>query len=253
MCGIVGYVGGGSALDVVMAGLERLDTRGCDSAGVAVLADGGLAAAKRAGGLDGLRAELDRQPLPFGTTGIGHTRRATHGAPTDANAHPHLDDAGRVAVVHNGVIANFAALRGELAGRGHTLASDTDTEVVSHLLAEEFSSCGDLAEAMRLVGRRLEGAYTLVAVHADQPDTVVGVRRGSPLVVGVGQGENFLASDVSAFAPHTREAVEPGRDQVVELRRDGVTVTGPRGEPAEARPYPVDADVPATRRPVTAE
>ncbi|MEV6182237.1 glutamine--fructose-6-phosphate transaminase (isomerizing) [Streptomyces sp. NPDC052015] len=248
MCGIVGYVGSQSALEVVMAGLKRLEYRGYDSAGVAVLADGGLAAAKRAGKLVNLEKELDERPLPTGTTGIGHTRWATHGGPTDANAHPHLDNAGRVAVVHNGIIENFAVLRAELAERGHELSSETDTEVVAHLLAEEFSVTADLAEAMRLVCRRLEGAFTLVAVHADEPDVVVGARRNSPLVVGVGEGEVFLASDVAAFIAHTRSAIELGQDQVVELRRDGVTVTGFDGRPAEVRSYHVDWDASAAEK-----
>ncbi|MFG2475347.1 glutamine--fructose-6-phosphate transaminase (isomerizing) [Streptomyces fagopyri] len=248
MCGIVGYVGSQSALDVVMAGLKRLEYRGYDSAGVAVLADGGLAAAKKAGKLVNLEKELVDRPLPTGTTGIGHTRWATHGGPTDANAHPHLDNAGRVAVVHNGIIENFAELRAELTERGHELASETDTEVVAHLIAEEFSVCADLSEAMRLVCRRLEGAFTLVAVHADMPDVVVGARRNSPLVVGVGEGEAFLASDVTAFIDHTRSAIELGQDQVVELRRDGVTVTGFDGRPAEVRSYHVDWDAAAAEK-----
>ncbi|WP_030233783.1 MULTISPECIES: glutamine--fructose-6-phosphate transaminase (isomerizing) [unclassified Streptomyces] len=248
MCGIVGYVGPQSALEVVMAGLKRLEYRGYDSAGVAVLADGGLATAKKAGKLLNLEKELDGRPLPTGTTGIGHTRWATHGGPTDANAHPHLDNAGRVAVVHNGIIENFALLRAELEERGHELASETDTEVVAHLLAEEFSSCADLAEAMRLVCRRLEGAFTLVAVHADEPDVVVGARRNSPLVVGVGDGEAFLASDVAAFIEHTRSAIELGQDQVVELRRDGVVVTGFDGRPADVRSYHVDWDASAAEK-----
>ncbi|MGP4008614.1 glutamine--fructose-6-phosphate transaminase (isomerizing) [Streptomyces sp. 4N124] len=248
MCGIVGYVGSQSALDVVMAGLKRLEYRGYDSAGVAVLADGGMAAAKRAGKLVNLEKELVERPLPTGSTGIGHTRWATHGGPTDANAHPHLDNAGRVSVVHNGIIENFALLRAELEERGHDLASETDTEVVAHLLAEEFSSCADLAEAMRLVCRRLEGAFTLVAVHADEPDVVVGARRNSPLVVGVGEGEAFLASDVAAFIAHTRSAIELGQDQVVELRRDGVSVTGFDGRPAEVRSYHVDWDASAAEK-----
>ncbi|PZG98536.1 glutamine--fructose-6-phosphate transaminase (isomerizing) [Streptomyces sp. NTH33] len=248
MCGIVGYVGSQSALEVVMAGLKRLEYRGYDSAGVAVLADGGLAAAKRAGKLVNLEKELGERPLPTGSTGIGHTRWATHGGPTDANAHPHLDNAGRVAVVHNGIIENFAALRAELEERGHELSSETDTEVVAHLLAEEFSSCADLAEAMRLVCRRLEGAFTLVAVHADEPGVVVGARRNSPLVVGVGEGEAFLASDVAAFIAHTRSAIELGQDQVVELRRDKVTVTGFDGQPAEVRSYDVDWDAAAAEK-----
>ncbi|MCS0603009.1 glutamine--fructose-6-phosphate transaminase (isomerizing) [Streptomyces sp. LP11] len=248
MCGIVGYVGSQSALDVVMAGLKRLEYRGYDSAGVAVLADGGLAAAKKAGKLVNLEKALVEGPLPTGSTGVGHTRWATHGGPTDGNAHPHLDNAGRVAVVHNGIIENFAVLRAELAERGHELTSETDTEVVAHLLAEEFSATGDLAEAMRLVCRRLEGAFTLVAVHADAPDLVVGARRNSPLVVGVGEGEAFLASDVAAFIAHTRSAIELGQDQVVELRRDGVTVTGFDGRPAEVRSYHVDWDASAAEK-----
>ncbi|MER7917585.1 MULTISPECIES: glutamine--fructose-6-phosphate transaminase (isomerizing) [unclassified Streptomyces] len=248
MCGIVGYVGSQSALDVVMAGLKRLEYRGYDSAGVALLADGGLAAAKKAGKLVNLEKELVERPLPAGSTGIGHTRWATHGGPTDDNAHPHLDNAGRVAVVHNGIIENFALLRAELAERGHELNSETDTEVVAHLLAEEYSATGDLAEAMRLVCRRLEGAFTLVAVHADAPDVVVGARRNSPLVVGVGEGEAFLASDVAAFIAHTRSAIELGQDQVVELRRDGVTVTGFDGRPAEVHSYHVDWDASAAEK-----
>ncbi|MGW7327174.1 glutamine--fructose-6-phosphate transaminase (isomerizing) [Streptomyces sp. NPDC054840] len=248
MCGIVGYVGAQAALDVVIAGLKRLEYRGYDSAGVAVLADGGLAATKKAGKLVNLEKELVGHPLPTGSTGLGHTRWATHGGPTDANAHPHLDNAGRVAVVHNGIIENFAALRAELVERGHRLDSETDTEVVAHLLAEQFSSTGDLAEAMRQVCRRLEGAFTLVAVHADEPDVVVGARRNSPLVVGVGEGENFLASDVAAFIAHTRSAIELGQDQVVELRREGVTVTNFDGSAATVRAYHVDWDASAAEK-----
>lgn len=249
MCGIVGYVGAQSALDVVIAGLKRLEYRGYDSAGVAVLADGELAAVKKAGKLVNLEKELVGHPLPAGSTGLGHTRWATHGGPTDLNAHPHLDNAGRVAVVHNGIIENFAALRAELAERGHRLESETDTEVVAHLLAERFESAGgDLTEAMRQVCRRLDGAFTLVAVHADAPDVVVGARRNSPLVVGVGEGENFLASDVAAFIAHTRSAIELGQDQVVELRRDGVTVTNFDGTAASVRAYHVDWDASAAEK-----
>lgn len=249
MCGIVGYVGGQSALDVVIEGLRRLEYRGYDSAGVAVLADGALVSDKKAGKLANLEKSLTESPLAVGPTGIGHTRWATHGAPTDANAHPHLDNADRVAVVHNGIIENFAILRAELAERGHTLLSETDTEVVTHLLAEHFEpSGGDLAEAMRRVCRLLEGAFTLVAVHADAPGVVVGARRNSPLVVGRGEGENFLASDVAAFISHTREAVELGQDQVVELRADGVTITDFEGNPGTFREYHVDWDASAAEK-----
>ncbi|MFI9784744.1 glutamine--fructose-6-phosphate transaminase (isomerizing) [Kitasatospora sp. NPDC051984] len=251
MCGIVGYTGPQQALDVVIAGLRRLEYRGYDSAGVAVQTEGAdgqrlLATDKRAGKLVNLEKSLAETPLPAGTTGIGHTRWATHGAPNDANAHPHLDDHRKVAVVHNGIIENFALLRAELADRGHTLRSETDTEVVAHLLSEAYD--GDLAEAMRAVCRQLDGAFTLVAVHADAPDVVVGARRNSPLVVGVGDGENFLASDVAAFIAHTREAIELGQDQVVELRREGVTVTNFDGTPAEVREYHVDWDASAAEK-----
>ncbi|WP_285737161.1 glutamine--fructose-6-phosphate transaminase (isomerizing) [Kitasatospora phosalacinea] len=251
MCGIVGYTGPQEALDVVIAGLRRLEYRGYDSAGVAVQTRGAdgqwlLATDKRAGKLVNLEKSLAETPLPAGTTGIGHTRWATHGGPTDANAHPHLDDHRKVAVVHNGIIENFATLRADLADRGHTLRSETDTEVVAHLLAEAYD--GDLAEAMRAVCRQLDGAFTLVAVHADAPGTVVGARRNSPLVVGVGDGENFLASDVAAFIAHTREAIELGQDQVVELRPDGVTVTNFDGTPAEVRAYHVDWDASAAEK-----
>ncbi len=220
MCGIVGYIGPQRASDVVLDGLRRLEYRGYDSAGVAVIANGELISAKRAGKLGNLIADLDEHPLPDTRVGMGHTRWATHGAPNDRNAHPHLDESGRVAVVHNGIIENFAALRAQLEASGHELHSDTDTEVVAHLLSDEFAGTGDLAEAMRRTCQLLEGAFTLVALHADQPDLVVGARRNSPLVVGLGDGENFLGSDVAAFIEHTREALELGQDQVVELRSD---------------------------------
>ncbi|GAA2450411.1 glutamine--fructose-6-phosphate transaminase (isomerizing) [Actinomadura vinacea] len=250
MCGIVGYVGPKPALDVVVEGLARLEYRGYDSAGVAVLADGRLGTAKRAGKLVNLRNALADEPPPAGTLGMGHTRWATHGPPNDRNAHPHTDCSGTIAVIHNGIIENFAALRAELEERGHKLNSDTDTESVAHLLEDELAAVGDggLAEAMRRVCGRLEGAFTLVAVHAGDPDLVVGARRNSPLVVGVGKGENFLASDVAAFIAHTRDAIELGQDQVVELRADGVRVTDFEGRPAEVREYHVDWDVSAAEK-----
>jgi glutamine---fructose-6-phosphate transaminase (isomerizing) len=249
MCGIVGYVGSQSAVDVVVEGLRRLEYRGYDSAGVAVVMQGEVASRKRAGKLGNLEKLLAEQPLPASGVGMGHTRWATHGAPNDRNAHPHLDSSQRVAVIHNGIIENFAELRADLERRGHEMRSDTDTEVVAYLLAEEYEpSGGDLAEAMRRVCRRLRGAFTLVAVHADVPDVVVGARRNSPLVVGVGDGENFLGSDVAAFIAHTREAIELGQDQVVEIRRDSVTVTTFDGEPADVRGYHVDWDASAAEK-----
>ncbi|SNS18539.1 glutamine--fructose-6-phosphate transaminase (isomerizing) [Actinomadura mexicana] len=248
MCGIVGYVGGRSALDVVVDGLARLEYRGYDSAGVAVLADGKLATAKRAGKLVNLRAALEEEPPPAGTLGMGHTRWATHGPPNDRNAHPHVDCTGSVAVIHNGIIENFAELRAELEEGGHGLGSDTDTEAVAHLLEDELKGGGGLADAMRRVCGRLQGAFTLVATHTGSPGLVVGARRNSPLVVGVGDGENFLASDVAAFIEHTRDAIELGQDQIVELRAEGVTVTDFDGRPAEVKEYHVDWDVSAAEK-----
>ncbi|MQA83237.1 MAG: glutamine--fructose-6-phosphate transaminase (isomerizing) [Streptosporangiales bacterium] len=248
MCGIVGYVGAKPALSVVIDGLRRLEYRGYDSAGVAVLADDKLATAKRAGKLANLEAALAERSWPESSVGLGHTRWATHGPPNDPNAHPHVDCTGSVAVVHNGIIENFAALRTWLEGRGHELTSETDTEVVAHLLEEELHEAGGLAEAMRRICARLEGAFTLVAVHSEDPETVVGARRNSPLVVGRGDGENFLASDVAAFIAHTRQAVELGQDQVVELYRDRIAVTDFHGSPAPAREYHVDWDASAAEK-----
>ena len=249
MCGIVGYIGDRSALEVVLDGLRRLEYRGYDSAGVALLADGHVTMRKRAGKLSNLVESIEDDPLPPSTVGMGHTRWATHGPPNDRNAHPHLDTDQDVAVIHNGIIENFAKLRLELTEAGVEFRSDTDTEVVAHLLAATLpDSDGDLAEAMRRVCRRLEGAFTLVAVAASDPDTVVGARRNSPLVVGRGQGENFLASDVSAFIAHTREAIELGQDQVVAIRRDGVEVTDFDGRPANIREYHVDWDASAAEK-----
>ncbi|WP_029432619.1 glutamine--fructose-6-phosphate transaminase (isomerizing) [Blastococcus sp. URHD0036] len=263
MCGIVGYVGPQEALGVVLEGLRRLEYRGYDSAGVAVrigdpAAGGELATARRAGKLANLEKALAGQPLPPSTIGIGHTRWATHGGPTDRNAHPHLSTDARVAVVHNGIIENFAALREEFEARGIEFGSDTDTEVAAHLLAAAYDDLpagpDRFAEAMRAVSRRLEGAFTLVATHADEPHTVVAARRNSPLVVGVGQTadgvpEYFLGSDVAAFIAHTREARELGQDQVVEIHRErGLTVTDFAGTVVEPTAYTVDWDAAAAEK-----
>jgi glucosamine--fructose-6-phosphate aminotransferase (isomerizing) len=257
MCGIVGYVGPQNALDVVLEGLRRLEYRGYDSAGVAVRVSGSgsgeLASAKKAGKLANLEKVLADAPLPEATLGIGHTRWATHGGPTDRNAHPHLSADGRVAVIHNGIIENFAALQAECEAAGVEMVSETDTEVVAHLLAaayaEQPEGPGRFAAAMRQVSRRLEGAFTLVAAHADEPDTLVASRRNSPLVVGVGDGEYFLGSDVAAFIAHTREARELGQDQVVEIDRTrGLSVTDFDGAPAEPVAYTVDWDAAAAEK-----
>ena len=223
-----------------MEGLSRLEYRGYDSAGVAVATPEGLSSAKKAGKLANLVAELDAHPIPEGTAAIGHTRWATHGGPTDTNAHPHLADGGRLAVIHNGIIENFHALRSELSQDGVQLLSQTDTEVVAHLLARAYAATGDLTAAMLATTRRLEGAFTLLALHADQPGTVVGARRNSPLVIGLGEGENFLGSDVAAFISGTREALEIGQDQVVTITADEVRVVDADGQPVDGSRYTVD-------------
>ncbi|WP_337060279.1 glutamine--fructose-6-phosphate transaminase (isomerizing) [Kineococcus sp. G2] len=256
MCGIVGYVGrpgapgaaaeGGAA--VVLEGLRRLEYRGYDSAGIAVVTEGGVSVRKRAGKLANLVELLDADPLPAAETAIGHTRWATHGGPTDANAHPHVDGTGRVAVIHNGIVENFAALRAELTEAGVEFTSETDTEVVAHLLGAQHRLTPDLTEAMRAVCARLEGAFTLLAVHADAPGTIVGARRNSPLVVGLGEGANYLGSDVAAFIAHTREALELGQDQVVTITPDEVRVVGFDGTPAQGRRFHVDWDASAAEK-----
>jgi glucosamine--fructose-6-phosphate aminotransferase (isomerizing) len=248
MCGIVGYVGDKQARDVVIEGLRRLEYRGYDSAGIALVSDGAIVCDKRAGKLANLERSIEASPLPPSTTGIGHTRWATHGAPNDGNAHPHLGQQGRVAVVHNGIIENFARLRETLERDGHDLRSETDTEVAAHLLEVALEETGDLTSAMQSACRQLEGAFTLVAVDAQDPDRVVAARRNSPLVVGLGEGENFLGSDVAAFIEHTREALELGQDQVVTITRDGVQVTDFDGAPAEGTQYHVDWDLSAAEK-----
>jgi glucosamine--fructose-6-phosphate aminotransferase (isomerizing) len=249
MCGIVGYVGAKPALDVVMDGLARLEYRGYDSAGVAIRTDGGeLTVVRRAGKLANLRAALTEPGAGdlTGTLGIGHTRWATHGAPNDRNAHPHTDCTGAVAVVHNGTLENFTELREGLERRGHTLVSETDTEAVAHLIEERYD--GDLAVAVRSVCRELDGSFVLVVTHRDEPDVVIGARRNLPLVVGLGDGENFLASDVTAFIAHTRTARLVDQDQVVVLRRDKVTVTDLDGDPVRGEEFHVDWDTAAAEK-----
>lgn len=252
MCGIVGYVGktqDGTALDVVMEGLARLEYRGYDSAGVAVIDGDHVETRKKSGKLANLRGEIEADPLPLSTTGIGHTRWATHGGPTDDNAHPHRGGVdGKLALIHNGIIENFHALKNGLIANGVTFSSETDTEVVAHLLARAYEEKGDLTEAMRTVVADLEGAFTLLAIHADQPGVVVGARRNSPLVVGLGDGANYLGSDVAAFIGHTRHALELAQDQIVTITPDGATVIGFDGSSAEGKAYEVTWDAAAAEK-----
>ena len=252
MCGIVGYVGpdaGARPLDVVMEGLARLEYRGYDSAGVALVAGDEVFTEKRAGKLENLRSALEGETVPAAATAIGHTRWATHGGPTDENAHPHRGGRdGKLAVVHNGIVENFHALKQELLAQGIEFTSETDTEVAAQLLAAAFAESGDLTEAMRSVVNRLEGAFTLLAVHADAPDTVVAARRNSPLVVGLGEGENFLGSDVAAFIGYTKQAVELDQDQIVTITPTSHTVMNFDGSPAEGKPYEVTWDAAAAEK-----
>ena len=258
MCGIVGYVGQRPACEIVVDALRRMEYRGYDSAGVALLdGSGGLIVSRKAGRVANLEAALDEAGIngASGATGLGHTRWATHGRPTDRNAHPHRDATGKVAVVHNGIIENYAALRHELELAGVEFASDTDTEVSVHLVAREFAHgrhAGDFAASVLSVLRRLEGHFTLVFAHADEPGTIVAARRSTPLVLGVGDDEMFVGSDVAAFIEHTREAVELGQDQAVVVTADGYRITDFDGNPAVAdvdyRRFHIDWDTSAAEK-----
>lgn len=256
MCGIVGYAGPRAAapssrpVDVALQGLARLEYRGYDSAGVAVLDDGAVRVTKRAGKLANLREALEGSAESTGHVAIAHTRWATHGGPTDGNAHPHLGGRdGELALVHNGIIENFAALRAELEADGFTFSSETDSEAAAHLVAREMEVAGDLTEAMRRTAANLEGAFTLLAVHRDAPDVVVAARRNSPLVVGLGEGENFLGSDVAAFVDSTKEALEIGQDQVVTVSADSVAIVDFDGnEVTDAKRYTIEWDAAAAQK-----
>ena len=248
MCGIIGYVGPREASRVVVEGLRRMEYRGYDSAGVAVVTDGALEVRKKAGKIVNLDAAIAADPLPPTGLGIGHTRWATHGGPTDYNAHPHTSANGRVALIHNGIIENFAPLRAELVAQGVAFTSETDTEVAAQLLGREVEGGADLADAMRSVCRQLQGAFTLVAIDSAEPARLVAARRNSPLVVGLGEGENFVASDVSAFIEFTRHAVELGQDRVVDVTADSFTVTDFDGTPADSHPFEVTWDLSAAEK-----
>jgi glucosamine--fructose-6-phosphate aminotransferase (isomerizing) len=256
MCGIVGYVGPRSACDVVVQALRRMEYRGYDSAGIAVLdGNGGMTIHRRAGrlaNLDDALASADPSSLQ-GQSGLGHTRWATHGRPTDRNAHPHRDSTGKIAVVHNGIIENYATLRHELEADGVEFHSDTDTEVAVQLVGRQYRSgatAGDFVASVLAVVRRLQGHFTLVFANADEPGTIVAARRSTPLVLGVGDGEMFIGSDVAAFIEYTREAVELGQDQAVVITADGYRITDFFGQdmPGVARAFHIDWDLSAAEK-----
>ena len=247
MCGIVGYVGPRGSEAVLLGGLGRLEYRGYDSAGIAVLSNG-LEARKRSGKLQELRDELVANPIHDGHTGIGHTRWATHGAPNDINAHPHLADDGKLALIHNGIIENYAELKAELLEEGTVFTSETDSEVAAHLVGRAFRETHNLTDALRIVVNRLEGAFTLLVLHSDEPDVVVGARRNSPLVIGLGEGENFLGSDVAAFIEFTDKALAIGQDQIVTITRDNVAVIDFDGNSVTPEPFTVTWDASAATK-----
>jgi glucosamine--fructose-6-phosphate aminotransferase (isomerizing) len=247
VCGIVGYTGPQSAAAPLIEGLRRLEYRGYDSAGIALGTSNNLFVEKRAGKLANLEGALSAVPEVH--SGIGHTRWATHGGPTDRNAHPHLDNEGKLAVIHNGIIENYSELKAELQSAGHTFHSETDTESVAHLLSDlRKEHGGDLTIAMREAVKRLRGSFTLLALHADQPEVIVGVRRNSPLVVGLGDGENFMASDVAAFIEYTKRAVELGQDEVVTITPTSISISDLEGKPIKPREYQITWDAAAAQK-----
>ncbi|MFM2384862.1 MAG: hypothetical protein RL166_736 [Actinomycetota bacterium] len=249
MCGIVGYVGPKSTVEVLIGGLRRLEYRGYDSAGVSVISNGQLETRKKAGKLVNLVAEIEANPIPESHIGIGHTRWATHGAPTDGNAHPHLGGLQhKLSLIHNGIIENFSELKAELLGEGTRFTSDTDSEVAAHLIAREYDKNGDLVAAFRAVVNRLHGAFTILVVHEDQPDVVLAARRNAPLVIGLGDGENFLGSDVAAFVEHTKRAISVGQDEIVILKADSVEIVGFDGKPVTSEEFTVDWDATAASK-----
>lgn len=255
MCGIVGYAGPVSAspssrpVDVVLQGLARLEYRGYDSAGLAVVSGGKIALEKRSGKLQNLREALAGREESDSQVAIGHTRWATHGAPTDGNAHPHRGGKnGELALVHNGIIENFAALREELIAEGYEFHSETDSEVAAHMVARAMETEKDLTAAMKATVARLEGAFTLLAIHEDAPDRVVAARRNSPLVIGLGEGANYLGSDIAAFVDETKEALEIGQDQIVTVTPNDVTVIDFDGNPVEPKRFTVEWDATAAQK-----
>jgi glucosamine--fructose-6-phosphate aminotransferase (isomerizing) len=232
MCGIVGYIGPRQAAPILLEGLARLEYRGYDSAGIAlVTTSGDMFVEKRAGKLQNLRTALAEDGTPAAAIGLAHTRWATHGRPNDMNAHPHTDCSGQITVIHNGIIENFKALRDDLQARGHTLSSDTDTEALAHLIEDAYA--GDIADATRIALRQAHGAYAVAVMHSAEPDRLVGARMNVPLIVGVGDGENFLASDVAAVLAHTKKVIFLEEGDVADITAAGVTVTGIDGSPRE--------------------
>ena len=246
MCGIVGYIGPREAAPILLEGLARLEYRGYDSAGIALVTTGGdMFVEKRAGKLANLRTAL-LDGTPSAVVGLAHTRWATHGRPNDLNAHPHTDCSGEITVIHNGIIENFKELRDGLRERGHELASDTDTEALAHLVEEAYD--GDIAEATRVALRQAHGAYAVAVMHAREPERLIGSRMNVPLIVGLGEGENFLASDVAAVLAHTRRVMFLEEGDVADISASGVIVTGIDGAPRERLVTDIDWSIEAAEK-----
>ena len=246
MCGIVGYTGTQNAAPALLEGLKKLEYRGYDSAGIAVVQNGSIAISKVTGRIAGLAEKTENGALLPGTTGIGHTRWATHGAPTEPNAHPHTSNDGRFAVVHNGIIENYLELRDELTAKGYHFESETDTEVVVHLV--EMYYRGDLKKAVMRTSARLRGSYALGIICADEPDTVIAVREASPLILGVGIGENFFASDVTALVAYTRNAIYLEDGEFARLTPDGISVFDCTGHAIEKKISRITWDIQAAEK-----
>jgi len=226
-----------------LGGLRRLEYRGYDSAGISVISEGQLATRKKAGKLDNLVADIKAHPIADSRIGIGHTRWATHGAPTDQNAHPHLGgQSSKLALIHNGIIENFSELKQELLDAGTSFASETDSEVAAHLIAKEYEASKDLVSAFGKVVNRLHGAFTILVIHEDFPDLILAARKNAPLVIGIGEGENFLGSDVAAFVEHTKRAISVGQDEIVILRPSGVEIQGFDGHKVDSKEFTIDWD-----------
>ena len=240
MCGIIGYIGNRGATSLLLEGLKRMEYRGYDSAGVAVMNGNGVETRKAAGKISQLERALTASPV-HGETGIGHTRWATHGVPNEGNAHPHIDCKGNIAVVHNGIIENSGTLKQGLQARGHKFTSDTDTEVIAHLIEEAFD--GNLEDAVIEALWQIEGTYGIAVVSSLDPDKIVAARKGSPLLIGLGNGEYYVASDVSAILAHTREVVYLDDGDVAVLTRDGYTVLNQRAQELERRVSKIDWDL----------
>jgi len=245
MCGIMGYIGDRNSAEILLDGLERLEYRGYDSAGVAVWKDGQIQVRKLKGRLSALKESLEKNPIE-GNVGIGHTRWATHGEPSDLNSHPHNSRDGKIAVVHNGIIENYMEIKEELEREGYDFVSETDTEVISHLL--DFYYNGDIVDAVIKVADKIKGAYALGILHADNPDMIIAVKKDSPLIVGIGEGENFIASDIPAVLKYTRKVNIMDNDEMAIVKKDSISFMKTDGTPITKEVVNISWDIEAAEK-----